>query len=280
MAAKQMTDKEKLQKDIEWLSDDSWKKVRKYVDKLKQIERLDAKANGEICRLQWEAEKSGNGNFRKDVDRFTDAIVKIAATYASGETPPPAQPVCAICGLGESRDRWLFPAFGRHMCVECIEYCVSVIQRMMLEGREEKPSWFHRKRFPIGKHQKLWKAIARKSQKIVKEWQDRGGDSVDPLDFLDKFKRGILLISLKEERPVRRYCYCCDYAYNEETREYDCDLCPLKTGYRCIDKDSPFQRMIMALKYGDEDAFKKHALDVAESPFAVFAVPEAEQRPG
>ena len=145
MTAKQMTDREKLQKDIEWLSDDSWKKVRKYVDKLKQIDRLEAKANGEIYRLQWKAEKTGDETFQRDVDRFTDAIVKIAATYGSTETASSAQPVCAICGLGESRDRWLLPAFGKHLCFGCIEYCVSIIQRLMLEGREEKPSWFHHK---------------------------------------------------------------------------------------------------------------------------------------
>ena len=131
----------------------------------------------------------------------------------------------------------------------------------------------------IDKHRKLWREIARESKKIVKEWWEQGGDDINPLDFLDRFKREILLISLREERHVRRYCYCCDYVYNEETKDYDCDLCPLKAGYRCVDKDSPFQRMIEALKAGDEDAFKKHALDVADSPFAMFTVHADERRP-
>lgn len=106
------TDEEKLVEDISYLNKDDWKKVRNYVTKLRQLERMDGKVDYALAKAGISITPKHNG-------------IR-----------------CSFCGKAQSDVEKLIAGPGVFICDECIGLCNEIFEEEPLEddSDDNKPS--------------------------------------------------------------------------------------------------------------------------------------------
>ena len=102
MPRKKLTDEEKLFEDIKYLNKDNWKKVRRYVTKLRQVERMDATAFHALV-------DAGLASFAQG-DRLEDELE------------------CSFCNKNQHQVKKLIAGPGVYICDECIGLCCEIVE--------------------------------------------------------------------------------------------------------------------------------------------------------
>ena len=96
--------KEKLAEDINWLNPEDWKKVNRFVAKLKTLERMEAKEFNKMV---------SNG--------LADHRTRYDAEIGMGELS------CSFCGKNQDMLKKLVAGPGVFICNECIEVCNEIL---------------------------------------------------------------------------------------------------------------------------------------------------------
>ena len=101
MGAK-LTEKEKLIQDIAYLNPEDWRKVRLYVTKLRQLERMDAKV------------------------KYAVETIKTATGTQFGYNDREIR--CDFCGKYREQVQKMVSGPGVYICDECISLCNEIIE--------------------------------------------------------------------------------------------------------------------------------------------------------
>ena len=102
MSRKILTEKEKLAEDISCLNDEAWRKVQRYVAKLRQLERMDA----------------------KEFHALVDAGL---ATYGKHNISTYGTLECSFCGTNQEHVKKLIAGSGVYICDKCIGLCNEIL---------------------------------------------------------------------------------------------------------------------------------------------------------